>query len=93
MASTIFDFETYLASICPGEQFSISVLEGGLVNVTVRALRVSSALETSLSELADKESFIMKYAPAYIAALGKSAPFSQYRQARDTHVWFLTVDY
>jgi len=66
--------------LCPGEQFSISVLTGGLVNVTVRATRTSPALETSLESIRNKPSFILKYAPGYIAAIGDSAPFSQFRQ-------------
>jgi hypothetical protein len=80
MTGASFDFETYLESLCPGELFTLSLLTGGLVNVTSRATRVSTVLDTCLPSLRNESSFILKYAPPYIAALGESAPFSQFRQ-------------
>lgn len=83
-SNNFFDFEAYLKPICPGEQFRVTVLTGGLVNITVRAIRTSPTVETSLTNLRNESSFIMKYATPYIAALGESAPFSQFRQVQHT---------
>lgn len=92
MGSACFDFKAYLASLCPGEEFSIAVLTGGLVNVTVRATRTSPALETAYPKLRNESSFILKYAPAFIAAMGESAPFSQFRQVKSTKETKLKAD-
>ena len=81
MEGQLFNFQAYLASKCPGEQFEISVLTGGLVNVTVRATRIGPSLDSSPFSLAEASSFIMKYAPGYIASIGEEAPFSEFRQA------------
>jgi hypothetical protein len=86
MGNNSFDFEAYLGSVCPGEQFAITVLTGGLVNLTVRAIRTSPALDTCLSSLRNEASFILKHATPYIAALGESVPFSQFRQV-DFAIW------
>ena len=86
MGSQLFNFETYLASKCPGEQFEISVLTGGFVNVTVRATRIGPSLNSSLFALAKAPSFIMKYAPGYIASIGEEAPISEFRQANFVHL-------
>ena len=89
MASPTFDFQAYLASLCPREHFSISVLTGGLTNLTVRATRTSPAPGTSFAGIRDVHSFVLKYAPGYIAWIGDSFPFSQFRQVnlflRDRH--------
>jgi len=89
MASSTFDFQAYLASLCPGEHFSISVLTGGLTNLTVRATRTSPAPGTSFAGIRNEDSFVLKYAPGYIAWIGDSFPFSQFRQVnlflRDQH--------
>ena len=58
-----------LLAFGPQGTFQLSQLAGGLINETVRAF-------------CRHGSFIMKYAPPYIAAIGPSAPFGQERQVR-----------
>ncbi|KAK9360834.1 kinase-like domain-containing protein [Lipomyces starkeyi] len=76
-----FDFDAYLAQIDPSHTWSVQHLEGGLVNLTVRAVKISSSEEGIKKGLFNNyESLIRKFAPPYVAALGESAPFSQTRQ-------------
>jgi hypothetical protein len=91
MGINSFDFEAYLESVCPGEQFTITVLTGGLVNLTIRAVRTSPALDTCLPSLRNESSFILKHSTPYIAALGESVPFSQFRQVHFA-IWKLIED-
>jgi hypothetical protein len=92
--SCSFDFKGYLASICPEDEFDICVLTGGLVNHTIRATRrTATGGKTGPSVIRDKPSFIIKYAPGYIAALGESAPFSQYRQVHSIGGRRLIIDH
>jgi hypothetical protein len=90
--SSSFDFKEYLRSICPEDEFEVSVLTGGLVNFTVRAHRTSAVGNTGPLTLRDHTSFILKHAPSYIATIGESAPFSQYRQVCSLSN-FLTIDH
>jgi len=92
--SASFDFKEYLASTYPGEEFEICVLAGGLVNFTVRARRISDARRTgSHATLRDKSSFILKHAPGYIATIGESAPFTQFRQVCSVSGRYLIIDH
>ncbi|KAK9354973.1 kinase-like domain-containing protein [Lipomyces doorenjongii] len=76
-----FDFDAYLAQIGPSHTWSVQHLQGGLVNLTVRAVKISSSEDGIKKGLFnDRESLILKFAPPYVAALGESAPFSQTRQ-------------
>jgi hypothetical protein len=90
--SSSFDFKEYLRSICPENEFEISVLTGGLVNFTVRAHRKSAVGNAGPLTLRGKTSVILKHAPSYIATIGESAPFSQYRQVCSLSS-FLSIDH
>lgn len=92
MVTPLFNFKAYLSSICPGEQFDISILTGGLVNVTVRVTRIRPALKTSHPAVSDASTFIIKYAPGYIASIGETAPFTQYRQALSSSSFLMADD-
>lgn len=60
-------FGRAMQSFGPEGTYTVIRLSGGLINETVRAF-------------CHHESFILKYAPPYIAAVGPSAPFGQERQ-------------
>ena len=60
-------FDSTLLSFGPPGTYNLTSLSGGLINETVRAS-------------CKHGSFIMKYAPPYIAAIGPSAPFGRERQ-------------
>jgi hypothetical protein len=70
-------FESFLSKIDPSQKYEFQFLTGGLVNLTVRATKVSP----SGGIFPERKTLILKYAPPFIAALGESAPFSQDRQA------------
>jgi hypothetical protein len=78
--SLIFDFTPALAALDPHHHYTTTPLSGGLVNVTVR-IHISGTEQEHECAFGHAETVIAKYAPAYVAALGESAPFSQYRQA------------
>ncbi|KAJ1311001.1 hypothetical protein OPQ81_009508 [Rhizoctonia solani] len=73
------NFIPTLAAIDPYHQYSTSSLSGGLVNFTVR-VSISDATEEHQCLFGDARSAVAKYAPAFVANIGESAPFSQYRQ-------------
>ncbi|KAL5640886.1 hypothetical protein ACGC1H_001386 [Rhizoctonia solani] len=73
------DFTPALAALDPYHQYSTSPLSGGLINFTVR-VNISAATEEHECPFGDARSVIAKYAPAFIASMGESTPFSQYRQ-------------
>ncbi len=79
-----YDFRSFFEKHNPGVDYSFSRCSGGLVNLTVRAKRVDALSRAAVSDDSEEgsspRSFIVKYAPPYIAALGPSAPFSQHRQ-------------
>lgn len=75
-----FDFTPALIALDPHHRYTATPLSGGLVNITVR-IHISSTTEEHECAFAHANSVIAKYAPAYVAALGERAPFSQYRQA------------
>ena len=79
MSSTIFSFENYLETLFPNENMEVSILTGGLVNVTARATRTSTS-NSAATCVPGEKSFIMKYAPNFIASVGQDAPFTQFRQ-------------
>jgi hypothetical protein len=74
-----FDFISYLARIDPTQSYNVQQLTGGLVNLTVRASRASDC-DASSSRFSAYSSFILKYAPPYVASIGPDAPFSTFRQ-------------
>ncbi|KAJ1311000.1 hypothetical protein OPQ81_009507 [Rhizoctonia solani] len=73
------DFTPALAAIDPYHRYSTSSLSGGLVNFTVR-VSISDATEEHKCPFGGARSAVAKYAPAFVASMGESAPFSQYRQ-------------
>ncbi|KAF8863044.1 hypothetical protein BDZ45DRAFT_147357 [Acephala macrosclerotiorum] len=76
-----FNFEAFLSKIDPKQKYAIQVLTGGRVNLTVRATKIAYSQYTRFrSRFPDHKSLILKYAPPYIATIGKSAPFSPGRQ-------------
>ncbi len=75
----LYDFDTFLSKIDPSQNYELQPLTGGLVNVTVRATKVSGK---SGGLFPEHGSLVLKYAPPFVAALGDSAPFSQDRQYR-----------
>jgi hypothetical protein len=93
----LFDFSVYLAEIDPSQSYEITHLAGGFVNFTVRATKVQGRGSTSVNA-ADSgpfkghESLILKYAPPFMARVGKDAPFSQYRQVK-CFVYFNSVPF
>lgn len=74
-----FDFKTYLSEIDPTQTYTINSLTGGLVNLTVRAVKQPS-IQISEGLFPSKQSIIIKHAPPFIAALGEEYQFSQFRQ-------------
>ena len=72
----LFDFEAFLSKIDPSQKYEFQSLTGGLVNLTVRATKVSP----SGGIFPKHKTLILKYAPPFVVALGESAPFSQDRQ-------------
>ncbi|PVF98173.1 hypothetical protein CPB86DRAFT_705481 [Serendipita vermifera] len=91
----MIDFNLTLQQIDPGTDWDIHQLTGGLVNFTIRATSRSAepkhaqdrdlrersvTVKTKVFDLSPYESLIVKYAAPYIASIGDSAPFSQFRQ-------------
>ncbi len=74
-----FDFKTYLSKLDPSQSYTIKPLTGGLVNLTVRAIK-KPCIPVSGGKFPSKHSIIIKYAPPFIAALGEEYQFSQFRQ-------------
>jgi hypothetical protein len=72
----LFDFKSFLSKIDPSQKYEFQSLTGGLVNLTVRATKVSPFGGI----FPKRNTLILKYAPPFVAALGESAPFSQDRQ-------------
>jgi hypothetical protein len=78
----LFDFEYFLSKLDPAQIYEVRPLTGGLVNVTVRAAKVSAHTGGLFPA---HGSLILKYAPPFVAAIGESAPFSQDRQVCFVH--------
>jgi hypothetical protein len=74
-----FDFSAYLTRIDPSQSYNVNKLQGGVVNFTVRASK-EGPQDTSEGRFPEAESLILKQAPPYVAGVGESAPFSQFRQ-------------
>ena len=63
-------FRQYLATIDPHQAYAIEKLTGGLVNYTVRAIRVAADDDDHrLSRFPGHDSIIIKHAPPFIAAI------------------------
>jgi hypothetical protein len=73
----LFDFEPFLSKVDPSQKYEFQPLTGGLVNLTVRATKVSASGNGFFPK---HNTLILKYAPPFVATLGASAPFSQDRQ-------------
>ncbi|EUC65396.1 APH domain protein [Rhizoctonia solani AG-3 Rhs1AP] len=73
------DFTPALVALDPYHQYFTSPLSGGLINFTVR-VNISAATEEHKCPFGGARSVVAKYAPAFVASMGESAPFSQYRQ-------------
>ncbi|KAG8694477.1 hypothetical protein FRC09_009825 [Ceratobasidium sp. 395] len=86
-----FDFVPILTALDPHHTYTTTPLAGGLVNLTSRIIitpKPDSEQHACLFRQASG-SVVAKYAPPYIAAVGESAPFSQFRQvieARALHL-------
>lgn len=78
-----YDFASYLARIDPSQSYVVTQLTGGVVNFTVRASKSGSQHHAG-GRFPEDDSLILKQAPPYIAGVGTSAPFSQFRQVYDT---------
>ncbi|CAE6539382.1 unnamed protein product [Rhizoctonia solani] len=74
-----YDFTPALATFDPYHQYSTSPLSGGMVNITVR-VNISDPTQEHECPFEGAWSVVAKYAPAFVASVGESAPFSQYRQ-------------
>jgi hypothetical protein len=74
-----FDFPAYLTRIDPSQSYNVTKLQGGVVNFTVRASK-ERLQSNSGGRFPEEESLILKQAPPYVAGVGESAPFSQFRQ-------------
>lgn len=75
----LFDFASYLLRLDPSQSYTVTQLTGGVVNVTVRAIK-SPETHANVGRFPDHRTIILKYAPPYIAGVGETAPFSQIRQ-------------
>jgi len=79
--SASFDFKAYLQSIDPYSTYEIRSLDGGLINVTARARRLASkSLEEKNSLCSGYDSVILKYAPPFVAKVGKQGSYTAMRE-------------
>lgn len=78
-----FDFSKFLSKLDPAQTYITHELTGGVVNFTVRAVKPQTRNLDDVHKgcFPEQETLILKHAPPYIAAVGKVAPMSQYRQA------------
>jgi hypothetical protein len=93
----MIDFNLALQKIDPETNWDIHPLTGGLVNFTIRATlkqrqghdskQSSISAKSKAFDLSPYESLIVKYAAPYIASIGNSAPFSQFRQVSCTEMF------
>lgn len=67
------DYHNYLQKIFPGTTWRIEKINGGFVNITVRAVKTSGH--------ATAESFILKHARSQFGEPGEMQDFSLQRQA------------
>lgn len=82
-----FDFDSYFKKLDPLNSWTIKRLTGGLVNLTVRAMKDKYAggeneAAGQPSSFEGHQSLILKYAPPFVASVGEAAPFDQIRQVR-----------
>ena len=73
-----FDALAYLSTIDPNIRYTIQRLSGGVINITLRA--VKSSVTSSGSEYIRQPSIILKHALPYVAGVGESAPLTLFRQ-------------
>lgn len=86
-----FDFKSYLSNIDPVNEYKVTVLSGGRVNITVRATKTRPCT-VSVERFPGRESIVLKYAPPYIAMDGQGATFSQFRQVSCISIFFLFLN-
>jgi hypothetical protein len=80
-----FNFPAYLSKIDPTQTYAIKQLRGGVVNLTVRATKKTSA-SSSQGPFPLHASLVLKQAPPYVAGVGESAPMSQFRQVSTPYI-------
>lgn len=78
----LFDFSSYLSKIDPSQSYTIQKLTGGVVNLTVRAIKKPSRTSDE-GRFPGHRTLILKYAPPFVAEVGEKAPFSTFRQVRN----------
>ena len=88
----LFDFSSYLADKNQGVKYEVERLSGGIMNVVVRATRITNGrIRQEEEENWDRgsrigwtwekeKSLILKYAPPFIAAVGDEKKVGVYRQ-------------
>ncbi|KAF3484094.1 uncharacterized protein GIQ15_03418 [Arthroderma uncinatum] len=78
------DFDSYFRKLDPQNTWIVKRLTGGLVNVTVRAVRDDANKQNTAADkpgpFGKHQSLILKYAPPFVASVGEGAPFDQIRQ-------------
>lgn len=86
----LFDFVPYLQSLDSSQTYAVHQLTGGLINVTVRAVKSSAAIIDE-GRFPGNQTLVLKYAPPFIAAAGKDAPFPQFRQVCTALVLYMPL--
>lgn len=75
-----FGFRGFMSSVDPFVNYRFERSSGGVVNITSRATKEDFINSTNVGKFASHESIILKYAPPFIAGVGKDAPLTQIRQ-------------
>jgi hypothetical protein len=81
----ITTLQAFLARHDPGARYSFEKCTGGMVNVTLRAIREADTNCDDPGRLpfglqGELKSVIIKHAPPYVAGVGPKLPFSTDRQ-------------
>ena len=74
----ISDAKAYLQQLDPEVSYSCQSLTGGVVNVTIRAVKQSEYVEKG--RFPGRASLVLKHAPPFVAGRGVAAPMTQHRQ-------------
>jgi hypothetical protein len=73
----LFDATGYLGRIDPTQSYTIDVLTGGIMNITLRATKTTTL---GGGRFPDQPSVILKYAPPFVAAVGERLAMTTFRQ-------------
>lgn len=73
----LFDALGYFSRINPTEGYTVAVLTGGMMNITLRATKIKSA---SGGRFPNQRNLILKYAPPFAAGVGEKLPITTFRQ-------------